>query len=88
MIAAELVQRGEYRGGLDPLGHDLQLQVVREVDERAHDLRVLRLLEHAFHEREIDLQLVERKLRQVLHGRVARAEVVHRELHPQRLQLT
>src|SRR5205807_1234929 len=75
-VAAEMREGGEDLLGLDAFGDDGELEVVREIDERAYDLRVLRRFQHRLHEHQVDLELIERQVREVVHRRITGAEVV------------
>jgi hypothetical protein len=48
-------------GLFSAFGHHRQAQVVRQVDGRAHDLRVVGVVLHRHHEALVDLQLVDRQ---------------------------
>ena len=78
--------RSRHAVRLDALGHDLEPEVVAEVDRRAHDHGVVVALQHAQHERLVDLQLVDRQALEVAERRVAGAEVVDREPHAELAQ--
>ena len=58
----DLVENG---GGLDTLGHDLQAEVLAQVDDRLDDCPVVVVVENACDERPIDLDLVEGQLGEV-----------------------
>jgi hypothetical protein len=68
--------------GLDALGHHAQVEVVRELDRRAHDRGVGGVDGHLDHERLVDLDRVDRQALEVGERRVARAEVVDAERQP------
>src|SRR6185437_9403655 len=57
-VAAERTQRVEGRLVLDAFGNDDEPHVVRELDRRAHDDRVVRIVRQCRHERPVDLELV------------------------------
>src|SRR3712207_8369841 len=59
--------------------HDLQTEVVRQIDRRAHDRRVVLVDQHVLDERAVDLDLADRQVLEVAEGRVADAEVVDRK---------
>src|SRR6266705_761295 len=63
------------------LGHDLEFEAVREADDRERDHRVLRVGGDVANEGVVDLERVDRETLQVREARVARAEIVHRDLH-------
>ncbi len=73
----------ERRPVLHALGDDLEAEVVAEVDRRADDDQVTLVAQHRRDERAVDLQLVDRHLAQVGERRVAGAEVVDRQVHPE-----
>src|SRR6266481_7923709 len=54
---------------------------------RLRDRRAAAAVGRLDHERPVDLQAVDRQPREVAEARVAGAEVVHRDLHPERLEL-
>ena len=64
---------------LDPLGHDLHAEVVAELDDRAHDHRVVAVLGQARDEGAVDLELGDRHPLELVERREAHAEVVDRE---------
>src|SRR5205809_3056712 len=67
-------------------GYDLEFEAVREADDRERDHRVLRIGCDVANEGVVDLERVDRKTLQVREARIARAEIVHRDLHPRVLQ--
>src|SRR6266480_954312 len=69
-------------------GYDLEFEAVREADDRERDHRVLRIGCDVANEGVVDLERVDRKTLQVREARIARAEIVHRDLHPRVLQPT
>ena len=78
-VAAQLAQAVGDLLGLDALGDDLEAQVPREVDRRAHDRRVVVVVGHPEDERAVDLHLVQRQALEVGQRRLALAEVVERQ---------
>src|SRR5438552_4393497 len=68
------------------LGHDLEFEAVREADDRERDHRVLRVGGDVANEGVVDLERVDRETLQVREARIARAEIVHRDLHARVLQ--
>ena len=76
----------EHLGRLDALGDDLEPEMAREVDGRAHDRRVGRVVGHADDEGAVDLDLVQGQALEVGQGRVTGAEVVQRQSHAQLAQ--
>ena len=77
-VAPERNELGELALGLDPFGHDLQVERVREPDHGGHDRGVARVGAEPAHERAIDLDRIHREALQVAERRVAGAEVVDR----------
>src|SRR6185369_4228339 len=72
---------------LDTLGNHRQIERVAQVDDRAYDRRVVRILADVGDERLINLQRVDRKPLQIIERRVTRAEVVDRDADSHQLQL-
>jgi hypothetical protein len=60
-VTVQLLQLLQDHAVLDALGHHRRPQVVRQVDGRAHDLRVALFPLHRHHEALVDLQLVHRQ---------------------------
>ena len=81
LVAAELAQQGQLLGGLDAFGHHFQVEVVRQVDHRAHQLAVLGTILHAADEALVDLQQGDGQAVEVDEGGEAGAEVVQGETH-------
>src|SRR5688572_2537130 len=88
LVARKPSQKPHLRIGLDALCHDLQAQAVAERDDGLgeHALVGTRAGADVAHEGAVDLQLVDRQVPEIREARVAGAEVVHRERHPERLQ--
>src|SRR3989442_2679447 len=63
-----------------------QSQRVRERDHRLRNRRVAAALLDPADERAVDLEAVDRQSREIAQARIARAEVVHRDLHAEGLQ--
>src|SRR5882762_5146065 len=63
------------------LGHDLELEAVREADDRERDHRVLRVCGDVANEGVVDLERVDGETLEVREARIAGAEIVHRDLH-------
>src|SRR5260221_2554900 len=59
------------------LGHDLELEAVRETDDRERDHRVLRVGVDVANEGVVDLVLADRQALQLPQARIARTEIVH-----------
>ena len=70
---------------LDALDDRLEVELLGDVRDGAHDLLALRLLVDALDQRAVDLQHVDRQASEVFEGRVAGAEVVERDAHAQLL---
>src|SRR4051794_39797983 len=81
--AAFLSQVAELLVGLDALGGRCHAEVLAEPGDGPDDRDGVVLVRHVAHERLIDLDLVEGEAAQVAQARVARAEVVHRDLDPE-----
>src|SRR6478672_1481328 len=86
-LAAELAERLELTGGLDPLGHDTELEVGREVQDHPDERAIGPAFLEVVHERHADLQPVDRERAQMAERRVAGPEVVEGQLHTERTQL-
>src|SRR5262245_20332606 len=86
LVAAVRGEQLELLLRLHALGDDLELQAVREPDDRERDHRVFRVGGDVAHEGVVDLERVDRKALEVGKARVARAEVVDGDLHPRVLQ--
>src|SRR5215471_5090395 len=67
-LHAAAPERGERQrrlGVLDAFGRYAQAEILRDLDERAHDPGVERHAPHVAHERRGQFRLVERKLREI-----------------------
>src|SRR4051794_12452932 len=84
--APDGAQRLQLVDRLHALGHDAQADRLREVDHQAHEGLVALVDGDRVHERLGDLDHVQRQRAQVAQRRVARAEVVERELDAQGAQ--
>src|SRR5262249_54141052 len=85
-IALELGQPFPDGLTLYTFSDDRALQVVPQVDRRAHDDRRIVAGEHAADEGLVDLDRVDRQLLQIAQARVADAEVVDLKLYAQALR--
>ncbi len=85
-VAAELAQLRERRLVLDAARDHGEAELVRELDRRAHDQRVARVLGHAHDERLVDLELVERQAPQIGERRIAGPVIVDGELASELVQ--
>src|SRR5438309_770831 len=65
------------RRGLDSLRDHNEAEMLRQVNDRAHDLDISAARTHAVHEGPVDLDALQGEARQIAQGRVARAEIVH-----------
>src|SRR6185437_7942642 len=83
LIAAEPAQEVQLLLRLHALGDHLQMQAVRQRHDGAHDLRIIAAGGDFLDEGVIDLELVERQAPQVAQARVAGAEVIDRNAHPE-----
>src|SRR5216683_2820657 len=86
LVAAVRAQEFQLLRGLDPLGDHARRERMRERDDRLRDRRVVPFLVHPADERAVDLEAVDRQPRQIGEARIARAEVVHGDLHAQGLE--
>ena len=75
-ITADLSHELELRLGLDALGDDLHVKVVRQMGDGDQDRRSRAILEAAFHKRAVDLDAVDGQLTQMSKRGVAGAEVI------------
>src|SRR6266567_967115 len=65
------------RRGLDSLRDHHEAEMLRQVNDRAHDLQIGAARTHAVHEGLVDLDALQGEARQIAQGRIARAEIVH-----------
>src|SRR6266850_4023529 len=86
-VAAVLAQEAKLLGGLDALGEHAQAERVAHGNDRLRERRVAAALAGLRHERPVDLQAVDRQAREIREARVPGAEVVHRDVHPELLQI-
>ena len=82
-IAAHLLEEPQCGNVLDTLGDDVEPEGVGELNRRAHDRPVAGRGNHAAHERDIGLHLVQRPHLEVRERRKAGAEVVERNPNAQ-----
>src|SRR5437660_11582747 len=61
------------RRGLDSLRDHNEAEMLRQVNDRAHDLDISAARTHAVHEGPVDLDALQGEARQIAQGRVARA---------------
>src|SRR5579863_60899 len=87
LIALVGPQRAGLLGRLDPLGDDLETEIVAESDDGTHDRRIVGLGGHVLDKGAIHLEPIHRKALEVRETRVARAEVIHGDLHAELFQL-
>src|SRR3954453_71862 len=80
-VAAQAGHGIELALELDALGDDLHVERAAQLDHRADQSRVGRVLAEVLHERAVHLHGVDRELAQVGERRVAGAEVVDRDPH-------
>src|SRR4051812_8310659 len=85
-VAAEVAQRLELVVGLDALGDRPEAEAGGDVDDGAHDRRVVRLLAETVDERAVDLDRVDRHALQARQRRVAGAEVVEQDADAERAE--
>src|SRR5436309_978978 len=74
VLAPEFAQPVELAFGLDALGNRVELQRLRQPDDRTRERRLLRVAVDTDDERSIDLQDVDREALEVAQRRVARPE--------------
>src|SRR5712671_6951137 len=86
LIATVHAQEFQLLHGLDPLRDHPHAERMRERDHRLGDRRVLPVPVGLAHERPVDLKAIDRQAREVAQARIARAEIVDGDLHPQLLQ--
>src|SRR5438105_4596912 len=75
-IAAQRKQPTTRHLVLQAFGDDVQTEVVRQVDDRADDNRMVVVRQQVADERTVDLQLIHRQLLQVAERGITCAEVV------------
>ena len=75
-VAALAAQELQLLEALDALGHDLQVEVVAEADDGAHDGGILGVHREVVDEGAVDLERVEREALEVVERAVAGAEVI------------
>src|SRR5438445_8400901 len=85
LVAAVRAQEFQLLRGLDALGDHAHRERMRERDHRLRDRRIVPSLVHPADERAVDLEAVDRQPRKIGEARIARAEVVHGDLHAQGL---
>ena len=80
VVHADFLQRAQRIRVLDPFRHAAHAQVARQRDDRLDDRDIGRMRAHRADELAVDLQRIGGKRLQVLERRVARAEIVERDL--------
>ena len=85
-VDADLLELGEHRSGLDPLGHRRDAERAPDLADGLHHAAVDRVLRHICDELTVDLQEIDRQRLQVPERREAAAEVVEREAAAARAQ--
>src|SRR5258706_417818 len=86
LITAVHAQKFQLLHGLDSLRDHPHPERMRERDHRLRDRRVVPVFVGLAYERAVDLQAVDRQPREIAQARIARAEVVHGDLHAQPFQ--
>src|SRR5260221_13686687 len=86
LLATVRAQEFQLLRSLDSLGDHPQSERMRERNHRMSDRRIVPGLVDPVHERAVDLQAVDRQPREIAQARIARAEVVHGDLHAQPFQ--
>src|SRR3546814_6832815 len=87
IIAVEVLKEARLPVVLDPLGDNLQLEAVTEIDDRAHDLHRARVAPEILEEGLVDLDAVEIEILQVAEARIAGPEIVQHDLDAELAQL-
>src|SRR3546814_2317649 len=87
IIAVEVLKEARLPVVLDPLGDNLQLEAVTEIDYRAHDLHRARVAPEILEEGLVDLDAVEIEILQVAEARIAGPEIVQHDLDAELAQL-
>src|SRR5690349_10274349 len=83
LMAAFGAKAAEFGLGLDALGGDGDAEALAEADDRTDYRLRLAVCGDVADERLVDLDLVEWKAAQVAQARIAGAEIVHRDPHPE-----
>src|SRR5882672_4142520 len=86
LLATVRAQEFQLLRSLDSLGDHPQSERMRERNHRLGDRRIVPGLVDSDHERAVDLQAVDRQPRQIAQARIARAEIVHGDLHAEGFQ--
>src|SRR6266853_149410 len=86
LIATVHAQEFQLLHGLDSLGDHPHPERMRERDHHLGDRSVLPVPVGLAHERSVDLKAIDRQAREVAQVRIAGAEIVDGDLHPQLLQ--
>ena len=85
-LAPDRPQLVELQRGLDPLGDAAQPERARQAHDRGRDRGAVGALADALHERAVDLEHLDGQALEVRERRVPGAEVVDREVQPERAQ--
>lgn len=85
-VASAADEKIALRASLDAFGGHLDPERTRQRDDRRDDGALFLVTGRVGDEAAVDLQLVHRKALQVGEARIARAEIVDGNRHPQRLQ--
>jgi hypothetical protein len=86
LVAAFGAQAAQFGFGLDAFGGDGDAETLAEADDRADDRLGVGVGAEIAHEGLVDLDLVEREAAQIAQARIAGAEIIHRDPHPERAQ--
>ena len=86
-VHSERLQPGSLFLGLDPFGHDFEVQRLAQLHERLNDRSGLGRRGQARHEGSVDLQNVDRELLEIGQRGEAGAEIVDRQAGPGPLEL-
>src|SRR5215472_10050568 len=87
LVAAQVLQLETLLVGLDAFRGHVHVEALGHGDHRAHDGAVAALVAEPLHEGAVDLERVYREALEIAERRVAGAEVVDGEPHPQVLEL-
>src|ERR1700733_768178 len=88
LVAAFLLQEAQFLVGLDAFGNDRQPEALAEAEHRPHDRRRLLVVMDRLDDGSVDLDTIKREVAPVGKRRITGAEIVHRDFHAERLDLT
>src|SRR6185436_19298825 len=87
LVAFEIAKESQLLLGFHPFRHYAEPQAVRHGDDGPCDRCVVAVPRQVPNERAVDLEGVQGKALEVVQGRVARPEIVDREMYPECLEL-